>query len=1094
MRTKHILTALVLPALFAACTADDFNEPITGNGVADRALLSEDFKLYAGGADTRFSAGEGSGLEFSYEVGDSIGGAIIDEYQGNDVYDVVPYISTNHPFVLDANGEWTINHTMVEGTYLFYYPYNQQNHARGPIQYSIPTIQDLSDAEGNFDPKAAIEKYNMGIGTQFLDKEDLSANLQLVNIFGYAKIQLTLDNRYAGGNVDKIVLQAKGTSKFALNGQIDNEIHDKLFNKLETSAKDFQEGLKNYTETANFCLASGTYYDPELNTPSTVIVAKAPEGTALEVDGQNNKTFETYIVMPAAAYQDIDILLYTTNGDVYHTGETDFTIVRNSVKALEYNLTKSDVVPYVVTSEADWNDYVALLKKNQNSEDGTPATFIIASEDFAISNDTKFPTNGAEIVVESDLKVAGDNVTIKNVTVKGTVTVEEGAKLTTDGTFGATTVENNGTLVVTPAYDENKKVINYDELTTVVNNAALEVAEEAVASFALQNDIDVKTAALAHGTVTVNGELALTTGSYNDGEITIAATGQLSGEFTNSQSTREGGEYIYPTTVADEKDIKARFTPSITNNGTILATGAVVNNADIENAKGAEISCSKTASGAEFTNGGTINLKDGSRMLITENKDGEVILEKLDQTNWSIEKGQGIVAYSTSATDTSIDFTKNGKGITKLYVNGNLTITKYGNLKNIVVVADATLTVPAAATLAEMTVEEGAEATIVATPAKTGDPAATTIGSLIVEEDAVLNVNDPNELTATSVANEGVIYVGGKFTTDTKEENAGDGTFRTTSSTGSINFGDAAGSEAEQDYINALQAMVQARVSQGALTTWDDVTEKVLENGTWTTGSWATLATAAMNAYNAWAEPEAKYTDIQKFIDEVFEKDERTENILNEYKTIGANGMASVIAEQIPDNEWIDNSGVRVYTKATKDVKFAAIADGSNNIMVNDFATKVNAIDENEVKVYEASETLTADEAAARNRAIWLSLKDVEGDDVKEAWIPACSYIGTYEGATEYDIMALMNKFKTTDTDVWNEDITENNLKTDTGFIKAFKALYNAYYDETIPAADRREIDEATLESYADEVLGENWTYKSGQLATLYNAVVTPAP
>ena len=165
MRTKHILTALAIPALFAACVADDFNEAVTGSDMAQRALLSEDFKLNFGGADTRFSAGDaGAPLEFSYEVGDAIGGAIIDQFDPTQTdpvkrFPIVPYVSTNHPFVLNAQGEWAIEHTMVEGNYLFYFPYNENNHARTAPVYSIPVMQDLSDKDGKFDPKAAVEKY-----------------------------------------------------------------------------------------------------------------------------------------------------------------------------------------------------------------------------------------------------------------------------------------------------------------------------------------------------------------------------------------------------------------------------------------------------------------------------------------------------------------------------------------------------------------------------------------------------------------------------------------------------------------------------------------------------------------------------------------------------------------------------------------------------------------------------------------------------------------------------------------------------------------------------------------------------------------------
>ena len=55
MRTKHILTAMVLPALFAACTADEFTENGSNVNLADRSLLAPITFTVGNGADTRFA-------------------------------------------------------------------------------------------------------------------------------------------------------------------------------------------------------------------------------------------------------------------------------------------------------------------------------------------------------------------------------------------------------------------------------------------------------------------------------------------------------------------------------------------------------------------------------------------------------------------------------------------------------------------------------------------------------------------------------------------------------------------------------------------------------------------------------------------------------------------------------------------------------------------------------------------------------------------------------------------------------------------------------------------------------------------------------
>lgn len=844
MRTKHILTALVFPALFAACTADEFNDSINNGSTAERAQLSENFKLNFDGADTRFSAGDpDESLYFTYEVGDTIGGAIADQYFGGDNYEVVNYISTNHPFVRNAAGEWVINHTMVEGHYLFYFPYNENNHSRGAVHYSIPVLQDLTGEDGKFNPKAAVEKYNMGVGLQFLDKEDLSASLTLANIYGYAKLQLKLDNTYAGGEVDKIVLQSNG-AEFALNGQISNTKLKELFMGTNPDA------LKEAETTEAFSLDSwDNYYDPTLNITSSVMVAKVPAGTTLKADAQNNKTFETYIVMPAAENNyKVNVYLYMADGSVYEAKAVTFKVLRNKIKSLPVDLVRAENVPYVVTSEKDWNEYVALLPKDKKN-----AEFIIAGDDFSITNDIKYPTNGATIKIEGEVKVSGDDVTMKNVTA-GTIVIEEGAQLTTDGTLSATTVENNGKLIVAPAKDENGKVTPY-ELETVNNmpGATLVVDKDAQAQFTLYNQIENKEA-LNHGTVEINGMLTLNNSSVNSGVITN--NGSLRGSFTNND------EVVYPKGASADK-IKNSFMPTIVNNNEIFATGVVTNKGLVENNKNAEISCSKVGGSAQFINEGTIELANGSRMLITDNANGEVILETLNQGDWSIEGTQGIVAYSTTASDAgkSYDFASVGKGITKLYVNGSLGIQKIGNVKAIEIAENATLSLAKDLYLnGTLTVKEGADVVIATTKA--------TVSELQVEKGATVTINKDNELVATAVSNEGTVYVGGQFSTSTPEGEAGDGEFRSTSASGdNIQFGKTESEieqeEKEQALENALTTLVTGWVNNsGHSTGWATATVAGMKNtSNWGSATWS-KPEEFVKAYNALYAPSITVDDI----------------------------------------------------------------------------------------------------------------------------------------------------------------------------------------------------------------------------------------
>ena len=1044
MRTKHILTALAIPALLAACVADDFNEAITSGDMAQRALLSEDFKLNFGGPETRFSAGEGSGLDFSYEVGDKIGGAIIDEFSfgegGKKEFKVVPYVSTNHPFVLNEQGVWSIEHTMVEGNYLFYFPYNENNHARTAPTYSIPVMQDLSGKDGKFDPKAAVEKYSMGVGAQFLDKEDLSASLQLVNIFGYLHLNIVVDNHFPDGTVDKVVLQAPDGQKFTVAGQLSNKKISDLFGLLKepNGQKLFDEKLeKGMLTTEAFAIQEteeegyeedAKFYDDEMERYSTVIVGKAPEGTKLSDIGQGNKGFETYMVIPATDGLGtngqpntglVTIYLYTNEGDIYsETVSMDkFYVTRNKVRGLTVNVDKAESVPYVVTSEADWNNNVAMLNRSQNGENA--AKFIIANNDFAITNNTKFPTNGARInITAGDLKVTGNNVTIKNVSA-GTVIIEKGAKLTTDGTFAAKNVENNGELVFAPVYDEEDtdKVVDYTYATDEDKNVAgvkevsneatgkVTVSEKAIATFKLTNKID-KDKASIHGEMTIakDAEVTLTSGSTNTGLITN--NGTLGGNFTNDQE-----EIIEAAGVPDEENTN-RYTPTIVNNANIrISDGNMANNGLVENKQGAEISCVYQA-GASIANAGKIDLAVGSRMLITSNANGEVILHALNQANWTIQSKDGVVAYETTAADNTtagIDFEKTGMNITKLYVTGSLNIAKMGSKLNDIEMTedatDATLILPekAAWSNGTLTVKEGANVVIAEAKASTE---GMTLGILNVEKKATLTINETYTLNVAEVDNDGTVYVGGTLNaTETDENNAGDGKFLTTSGTsGQINFG---GEPIKDDDVKKALANLYATwigntgsISTNGEISWDNVVAIMtgtVKGGTeWTTtGVWKTAMDAVVTAANLKLTEGRELDEFRKYL----QSDAVTKvitNTVNTAKTAADELLKNEIEKTVTLN-WL---GANVYLEKTANNIIEVGTENSDNptTLAEGF------------EAYIGSATGFLSGRGNSNKAekeMILSAKSytyTAGDE------PDFSYAPAYAGTTEYDVLNALNQ------------------------------------------------------------------------------------
>ena len=215
MRTKHILTAMVLPALFAACTADDF-ETVNVAGDSQRPMLSGVTLTTVDGADTRYAVEEGAaGLKFNYENGDQIGAAIIDNFDEDNPkdpskWDIIPSQGgVCNPFTYDATaGTWTTINSIGVGHYIFVYPYNSTNILRNAVNYELPVIQELyTDEEGDVDLNAAIEKGNMAIYSTLLEEKDLNVQAYMRNMFAYPTFRINIDNGEKVSTVSQVVLE-----------------------------------------------------------------------------------------------------------------------------------------------------------------------------------------------------------------------------------------------------------------------------------------------------------------------------------------------------------------------------------------------------------------------------------------------------------------------------------------------------------------------------------------------------------------------------------------------------------------------------------------------------------------------------------------------------------------------------------------------------------------------------------------------------------------------------------------------------------------------------------------------------------------------
>lgn len=825
MRTRHILTALALPALFAACTADEFESANFEQGLQERAKLSKDFVLKTGNSvDTRYAVEGDAGISFTYEQGkDSIGAAIIDEYDPEEAdkpenWGIIPSLAGNFPFVYQGSDEWKSDYELGVGHYMFVYPYNKSDNNRAAVKYELPVIQKMYETEdGPQVLNAAIEKGNKAVAVTLLREGETLADVSMKNLFTYPKVTINFDNGEKVTTVSQVVLKVERGQKFTVKGGFDHERVAALFGWNSdytgfSGADDFWTSATksvdwDKVDTYDFILQPGGAYEaygkPET---SDYIIVKFPNNTKVKLDANTqNKYVEARFMMPSVENFDpispattgITMYVYTDNG-IYKApfqassfsfkSTTSSEAIKNALQRSRGNAltlkalnsdNKAPTVDNIVTTVEDWN---ALVDTYGNTTVGQ--SIAIVGTDFAFNENVKMPSK-CVFTINTDVTVDGE-ATISNVTVNGTVTVEEGATLTTSGSFYAKTVENNGTLNIAPAYNEKKEVVNYGRtdvyrnvlgVEAVINNGVLNVEEETVATFKLLNKKGAK--------IENKGEITISDKDTNEGNYgvinnsgTINTTG-----FTNCARELKAGTVINMPTINNEGRIISKGT--FTNDGTIMNNG--------------EITCDAAVANATIVNGvnGLIDSAKDMITYITTNNGTIVVYEANPGSDIKVPNQDGTVEYT--ASEASIDFTNSI--VTDVIASKTFAISKIGNIKNVTMTAGGTLTIPAA--IENLTVNGGT--------VELGSNIST--GMLTVAQKARITVPAGKVLYAEAMDNKGSILVSGTFRTKVGSNAAG--LVQADGQNANIEFGYDPDAEAAKDkeYKEALKNAVEEYVN-----------------------------------------------------------------------------------------------------------------------------------------------------------------------------------------------------------------------------------------------------------------------------------------
>ena len=1103
MRTKHILTALALPALFAACTADDFVNEGANAGLQERAKLSKDFKLITSDASTRYTISEqGGSLSFNFNEGDKVGAAVVDQYVPSADpadWDIIPSLAGNTPFEYKGNDVWQANSELGIGHYIYVYPYNAKDNNRAALSYEIPAIQNLFTSEsGALELDACIKANNKAVYSALLTEGETQLEAQFKNLYAYPKFVINFDNGEPITEITQVVLEK--TDNWALKGGLNHKkVWDLFDGAVDHLTFDTEDEYWQAKQTKDFVIASTTegsfgsideteYTD--FGDDNKYIIAKLPKGTKVSHNSiTNNKYIEVRFMMPGdvlSAYSGkLNMYVYTNNG-VYKVNDVASNIAfksttpadtkaralaRNTSFTLQLNkLYGTNIVNAlnVVTNVNDWNDLVAKYGASTTYTAVSPLGIAIVGNEFKLDASAKMPSK-AYFQITTPVSVEGtvtlSNLIISNATNDNVLTVKKGAVLTTSYDFVADKIVNEGEVVIAPKPATRAiTAATYQGVSAIVNKATLTVQEGANAAFALEN---------AKGaTMTNEGTLNISGSNYG----TITNKGIIN---TTDMLTNESREYKENATTYYELVNE----PTIINaaGAKILAEGLsanLVNKAKIENngvltcknGNGKIINdCTQaTLYGSSVTFKAELDSKKDALSYITENEKGVVVVYDAAATGLTIgDSGKvGTVRYTTSAASESFE----NSLVNTVIASKDYAITK-GKLTSLTINGKATLKVATGVTVDGLTVAAG-------TTTLGTDLAVTNLSILkgamvVVPEGKKLTVN------ATAMSNNGTILVGGVFNAEKIAKGAAGTGLVEDNGNGTINWSKTQEEKDEAKKAEAFQGLVDAWIKNTSLlndnSTWTDVTTAAIQSTPWDNSAIAWVVAASDEFMKTWPTTITRAEIPNLLTDDVADDTKSlVVKAIAAAKKAADNNVASTIAAKIVDNTWV---GTSAFMKKASDAKLDAIVDASSNKMIDAFVNAVKGLN-----------------IHTENAAVELSLNEFTTEDIKAEMIPASSYINVYATSDEYKAAALWKKGS--DNTEWESASWYTTAKNyeipasftnPAGYAKKMKTYFNELnkVDTTGDLLLQAELKE--FKAMAPTVI--NWIYSDNQISALIQAL-----
>ena len=665
MKTRHLLTAIALPALFAACTNEEFVEQATtGNSslddrrMVDVPAVTMDFGK---GAETRLALGDGG--KFVFESTDKLGACLMDqitEYYQNPLkkwgewFELVDYIQTNYKFTYNTqNGRFENNALMCEGNYFFYFPYDPTMNTREAFEQDLNPEQELKvNADGTLNPRQTVLDNQVFLGHSAIygDREDHeSLNVNMKSVFAYPAF------RIAYSSPEPITITKVAFKIVDNEGKKEKEGVVTPFNttlKVDPTGASFDEN-NQYALVKDEVFYGMVEKEDGGNTAEQISVSM-PNNAACTLS--SGKTLAGYVVIPAGIYdadeedanKSLWMYVYTNKGVVK-------TYLNQKNEEQEASGAPSDNV-WTDGAYTDFQPNNGMLIDMGFSYEAisAPTSFRVSeTEDFEAilgwQKDQSVPTTLTATIVGKNVvltKTVYDVLKNKNLTLN---------LITDDGQEATVTVAADA-----PADALDR--VNIAETVNVINNAKLTLAEDI--KKVVGNDTYTPKSLINNA----NASLTLTAGSYdftgctvtNYGTITFAEANAESANFTNGSIGKDGFanygtvEFKTSTTITDYSRIDNYH--SLTIDEKVEVSGRIYNSI------GYIKSTNKTTTGLIWVKGKWSNAYSENNASIWVNEGGEIVgmsflnVEDSDEPykadvnesgNWLVDNQGDVIYYSS---------------------------------------------------------------------------------------------------------------------------------------------------------------------------------------------------------------------------------------------------------------------------------------------------------------------------------------------------------------------------------------------------------------------------------------------------------------